>query len=238
MNGSEILKDCAQKMGIELSEKALNDFETYKKLLLEWNEKMNLTAITDEEGIAIKHFADSISVLPLIDKKNVSMIDVGTGAGFPGIPIKIARKDIKVTLLDSLNKRINFLEEVKKELKFENVQCVHSRAEDGGRNPLYREKFDLCVSRAVARLNVLCEYCMPFVAVGGYFISLKGPDVSEELAEAQKAITVLGGSVEKVVDIAIPNSDITHSAVVIKKIKPVPKTYPRKAGTAGKKPII
>ena len=238
MNGKEILNDCAGKMGIELSEKALNDFETYKKLLLEWNEKINLTAITDEEGIAIKHFADSISVLPLIDKSNVSMIDVGTGAGFPGIPIKIARNDIKVTLLDSLNKRINFLEEVKKELKLDNVECVHSRAEDGGRNPLYREKFNLCVSRAVARLNVLCEYCMPFVAVGGYFISLKGPDVTEELAEAQKAITLLGGSVEKVVDIAIPNSDITHSAVVIKKIKTVPKTYPRKAGTAGKKPII
>ena len=238
MNGKEILNDCAGKMGIELSEKALNDFETYKKLLLEWNEKINLTAITDEEGIAIKHFADSISVLPLIDKSNVSMIDVGTGAGFPGIPIKIARNDIKVTLLDSLNKRINFLEEVKKELKLDSVECVHSRAEDGGRNSLYREKFDLCVSRAVARLNVLCEYCMPFVAVGGYFISLKGPDVTEELAEAQKAITLLGGSVEKVVDIAIPNSDTTHSAVVIKKIKPVPKTYPRKAGTAGKKPII
>lgn len=238
MNGKEILNDCAEKMGIELSEKSLNDFETYKKLLLEWNEKINLTAITDEEGIAIKHFADSISVLPLIDKSNVSMIDVGTGAGFPGIPIKIARNDIKVTLLDSLNKRINFLEEVKKELKLDNVECVHSRAEDGGRNPLYREKFDLCVSRAVARLNVLCEYCMPFVAVGGYFISLKGPDVTEELAEAQKAITLLGGSVEKVVDIAIPNSDITHSAVVIKKIKPVSKTYPRKAGTAVKKPII
>ena len=238
MNGSEILKDCAEKMGIELSKKAINDFEAYKKLLLQWNEKINLTAITDEEGIAIKHFADSISVLPLIDKKNVSMIDVGTGAGFPGIPIKIARNDIKVTLLDSLNKRINFLEEVKKELGFEDIECVHSRAEDGGRNPLYREKFDLCVSRAVARLNVLCEYCMPFVAVGGYFISLKGPDVSEELAEAQKAISVLGGSVERVVDIAIPNSDITHSAVVIKKIKPVPKAYPRKAGTAAKKPII
>lgn len=126
-------------MGIELSEKALNDFETYKKLLLEWNEKINLTAITDEEGIAIKHFADSISVLPLIDKSNVSMIDVGTGAGFPGIPIKIARNDIKVTLLDSLNKRINFLEEVKKELKLDNVECVHSRAEDG-EETLFTEK--------------------------------------------------------------------------------------------------
>ncbi len=238
MNGSEILRNCAEKMGVELSEKAVNDFEIYKKLLLEWNEKINLTAITDEEGIAIKHFADSISVLPLISEKGISMIDVGTGAGFPGIPIKIVRQDIKVTLLDSLNKRINFLEEVKKELKLENVLCVHSRAEDGGRNPLYREKFDLCVSRAVARLNVLCEYCMPFVAVGGYFISLKGPDVSEELAEAKKAIDVLGGSVEKVVDIAIPDSDITHSAVVIKKIKPVPKAYPRKAGTAGRKPIV
>lgn len=234
----ELLKTSAGKMGIELSQSQLEKFDLYKKLLLEWNEKMNLTAITDDEGIAIKHFADSISVLPLIENKNASLIDVGTGAGFPGIPLKIANDGFKVTLLDSLNKRINFLEEVKKELGIINLECIHSRAEDGGRNADLREKFDYCVSRAVARLSVLSEYCMPFVAVGGYFISLKGPDAAEELAEAQKAISVLGGKVEKVVEITISESDLKHCAVVIKKIKSTPKAYPRKAGTAAKKPII
>ena len=234
----ELLKTSAGKMGIELSQSQPEKFDLYKKLLLEWNEKMNLTAITDDEGIAIKHFADSISVLPLIENKNASLIDVGTGAGFPGIPLKIANDGFKVTLLDSLNKRINFLEEVKKELGIINLECIHSRAEDGGRNADLREKFDYCVSRAVARLSVLSEYCMPFVAVGGYFISLKGPDAAEELAEAQKAISVLGGKVEKVVEITISESDLKHCAVVIKKIKSTPKAYPRKAGTAAKKPII
>ena len=234
----ELLKTSAEKMGIELSQNQLEKFDLYKKLLLEWNEKMNLTAITDDEGIAIKHFADSISVLPLIENKNASLIDVGTGAGFPGIPLKIANDGFKVTLLDSLNKRITFLEEVKKELGITNLECIHSRAEDGGRNTDLREKFDYCVSRAVARLSVLSEYCMPFVAVGGYFISLKGPDAAEELTEAQKAISVLGGKVEKVVEITIPESDLKHCAVVIKKIKSTPKAYPRKAGTAAKKPIV
>lgn len=233
----ELLKTSAKKMGIELSQNQLEKFDLYKKLLLEWNEKMNLTAITDYEGIAIKHFADSISVLPLIENKNASLIDVGTGAGFPGIPLKIANDGFKVTLLDSLNKRITFLEEVKKELGITNLECIHSRAEDGGRNADLREKFDYCVSRAVARLSVLSEYCMPFVAVGGYFISLKGPDAAEELTEAQKAISVLGGKVEKVVEITIPESDLKHCAVVIKKIKSTPKVYPRKAGTAAKKPL-
>ena len=234
----ELLKTSAKKMGIELSQNQLEKFDLYKKLLLEWNEKMNLTAITDDEGIAIKHFADSISVLPLIENKNASLIDVGTGAGFPGIPLKIANDGFKVTLLDSLNKRITFLEEVKKELGITNLECIHSRAEDGGRNADLREKFDYCVSRAVARLSVLSEYCMPFVAVGGYFISLKGPDAAEELTEAQKAISVLGGKVEKVVEITIPESDLKHCAVVIKKIKSTPKAYPRQAGTAAKKPIV
>ena len=233
----ELLKISAEKMGIELSQNQLEKFDLYKKLLLEWNEKMNLTAITDDEGIAIKHFADSISVLPLIENKNASLIDVGTGAGFPGIPLKIANDGFKVTLLDSLNKRITFLEEVKKELGITNLECIHSRAEDGGRNADLREKFNYWVSRAVARLSVLSEYCMPFVAVGGYFISLKGPDAAEELAEAQKAISVLGGKVEKVVEITIPESDLKHCAVVIKKIKSTPKAYPRKAGTAAKKPL-
>jgi len=233
-----ILKECSEKMNISLTEEQLNEYEKYKEMLVEWNEKMNLTAITDDEGVAIKHFADSVSVLHLIREKDASIIDVGTGAGFPGVPLKIANKDFKVTLLDSLNKRINFLEEVKKELSLDNLTCIHSRAEDGARNPQLRDNFDYCVSRAVARLNVLCEYCMPFVKEGGYFISLKGPEIEEELDEAKKAITILGGKVVKVVKIDIPMSDITHSAVIIKKTSPTPKAYPRKAGTAVKKPIM
>ena len=218
MTGGEILKNCAQEMGIDLNDYQLEKFESYKKLLLEWNEKINLTAITDEEGIAIKHFADSISVLPLMEKKNASVIDVGTGAGFPGIPLKIANDGFNITLMDSLNKRISFLEEVKKELKIENLTCIHSRAEDGARQTNLRDSFDYCVSRAVARLNVLAEYCMPVVAVGGYFISLKGPEAKQEADEAQKAVKVLGGKIEKIVDIDIPNSGINHCAVIIKKM--------------------
>ena len=233
----ELLKISAEKMGIELSQNQLEKFDLYKKLLLEWNEKMNLTAITDDEGIAIKHFADSISVLPLIENKNASLIDVGTGAGFPGIPLKIANDGFKVTLLDSLNKRITFLEEIKKELGITNLECIHSRAEDGGQNLLYREQFDCCISRAVANLAVLSEYCLPFVKLGGYFISLKGHDAAEEIEGAQAAVKKLGGKIEETVKIEIPNSDITHSLVMIKKIAQTPKQYPRKAGTATKKPI-
>ena len=234
----EKIADRCAGFGVEIDGNITGRLNLYGNLLLEWNEKINLTAITDDEGIAVKHFADSISVLPIMKKKKATLIDVGTGAGFPGIPLKIACPGLEVTLLDSLNKRINFLEEVKKQLKLNDMRCVHSRAEDGGMDATLREKFDYCVSRAVARLNILAEYCMPFVTVGGYFISLKGPDVAEELEEAQKAVGVLGGKIEEVIKIEIPHSDITHSAVVVKKIKPSPKAYPRKAGTAARKPIV
>ena len=200
---------------------------------------MNLTAITDEREIMLKHFADCLMLCPETDALGgKTVIDVGTGAGFPGVPLKIARPELEVTLLDSLNKRITFLNEVVSGLGLEKVKCLHLRAEDGGADKNLREKFDLCVSRAVADLSVLSEYCLPFVKVGGYFISMKGPDVSEEIERAKKAVKLLGGSIEEVKKTAIPGTDIVHSLVIIKKGKPTPPKYPRKAGKAKKEPIV
>ncbi|MGE4214596.1 MAG: 16S rRNA (guanine(527)-N(7))-methyltransferase RsmG [Anaerotignaceae bacterium] len=238
MDNRQLLIDSLNKMGISISEKQTQQFFDYKNLLLQWNEKMNLTAITDAGEVVIKHFADSVSILSAVKiEEGAQIIDVGTGAGFPGLPVKIVRPDLKVTLLDSLNKRIGFLNEVCTQLELENVDNIHSRAEDGGQNPVFREKFDYCLSRAVANLSVLSEFCLPFVKVGGSFISLKGPDVEQEVSEGETAISKLGGKVEQVIKIEIPNSDITHSLVIIKKIANTPKVYPRKAGTASKKPI-
>ena len=238
MDNRQLLKDSLNKMGISISEEQTQQFFDYKSLLLQWNEKMNLTAITDESEVVIKHFADSVSILSAVNIENgAKIIDVGTGAGFPGLPVKIVRPDLKVTLLDSLNKRIGFLNEVCTQLHHENVDNIHARAEDGGQSTELREKFDYCLSRAVANLAVLSEYCLPFVKVGGSFISLKGPDVAQEVNEGETAIKKLGGRVEQVIKIEIPNSDITHSLVIIKKIGKTPKLYPRKAGTASKNPI-
>jgi 16S rRNA (guanine527-N7)-methyltransferase len=234
---SELLYECAKGLGINLNSKQLNDFDVYKKLLIDWNNKFNLTSITESKDIDIKHFADSISILQFIKNKNASIIDVGTGAGFPGVPLKIANDSFSITLLDSLNKRVNFLNEVKKELNIKNMDCIHLRAEDGGQNLQLRENFDYCVSRAVAKLNLLLEYCMPFVKLGGYFIALKGPDIKEEIKEAENAVSLLGGKIEKVANIYIHMSDLNHTAVIIKKVNHTPKIYPRKAGTAAKKPL-
>ena len=233
-----LFKSCG-KIDVKLDEKQIGQFMAYKDLLLEWNEKMNLTAITDEREIMLKHFADCLMLCPETDALGgKTVIDVGTGAGFPGVPLKIARPELEVTLLDSLNKRITFLNEVVSGLGLENVKCLHLRAEDGGADKNLREKFDLCVSRAVADLSVLSEYCLPFVKVGGYFISMKGPDVSEETERAKKAVKILGGSIEEVKKTAIPGTDIVHSLVIIKKAKPTPPKYPRKAGKAKKEPIV
>lgn len=232
----KILTDGAEKLGIALGEKQTEQFMQYAKLLREWNEKINLTAITDDEGIAVKHFLDSLTAL-LTGKINGRLIDVGTGAGFPAIPIKIASPQTEVVLLDSLSKRLNFLNEVCARLGLEGISTVHMRAEDGGRDARYRECFDVAVSRAVANMSVLCELCLPFVKTGGYFLALKGPLADEELEGARRAVTVLGGRVEEVLAVDIPFTQLNHKIIVIKKVKKTPIQYPRKPGIPSKTPI-
>lgn len=233
----KILIDACEKIGVRLNSSQVSEFFKYMDLLLLWNEKINLTAITEPKDILLKHFADSVSILPFVDLKDKNIIDVGTGAGFPGIPIKIAERSVRLTLLDSLNKRIKFLQEVVDKISLSDVNCVHLRAEEGGQNPSFREKFDICVSRAVAGLDVLAEYCLPFVRVGGIFISLKGPNAEEEVINAKRAIDILGGIIEKTEKINIPFTDITHTLIMIKKVRQTPIKYPRKSGKISKSPI-
>ncbi len=238
MEKTELLQQSCVKMGVTLTDAMTAQFMEYMALLLEWNEKMNLTAITEEQDVILKHFADCISVLPHLELQgNESIIDVGTGAGFPGIPLKIACPSLSVTLLDSLQKRIGFLEEVKNVLALQDVTCVHGRAEDGGQNPMYREQFDLCVSRAVANLAVLAEYCLPFVKVGGKLAALKGPDAMHEVEQAKGALQKLGGTVVQIIDIEIPFTDLQHKLILIEKEAQTPKAYPRKAGKINKNPL-
>ena len=206
----------------------------YASLLQQWNEKMNLTAITDDEGIAVKHFIDSISLLKYYDVKG-RVIDIGTGAGFPGVPLKIMRPDIELTLLDSLNKRLVFLDEVCRQIGI-SAELVHSRAEEGSRKPEYREKFDLAVSRAVANLPALCEYCLPYVKGGGAFISLKGPDAENEIEAAEKAFNILGGKVENSERFLLPDGS-SRTLIYISKIRPTPEKYPRRGQKINKNPI-
>lgn len=216
-----------------------NKFEKYKKLLKEWNEKINITAIKDDEEIYIKHFLDSIIVLDKsVEHEKKNIIDIGTGGGFPGLPLKIVNNNYKVTLLDSLRKRIDFLSIVIKELKLDDVYLIHGRAEDFGQNKEYREKFDICVSRAVAPLNVLSELCIPFVKVGGYFAAYKSENISEEIINSENAIIKLGGRIKNIKEINLPGSDIVRKIVVIEKIKNTENIYPRKAGKPSKDPLI
>lgn len=238
MNTNEMLIESAKQFNIELKTEDVDRFIKYKDLLLKWNDVMNLTAITDENEIVVKHFIDSISPMLFTNFSGLKIIDVGTGAGFPGLPLKIVNNSINLTLLDSLNKRINFLKEISQELNLQDINIIHGRAEDYGVNKDYREQFDISISRAVAKLSALCEYCLPFVKVGGYFISLKGPSLNEELLEAKKAIDVLGGTLEDVKKIKLPYFDIEHSIVYIKKIRQTSLKYPRKAGKPTKEPII
>ena len=226
------------KLNINLDDDGINRFKSYKELLKEWNEKINLTAITDDDEIDIKHFLDSIipNKLELLEGRK-KIIDIGTGAGFPGIPLKIVNEDLDVTLLDSLNKRINFLNLVIEELKLKDIKAIHGRAEELSRKDQYREQYDICISRAVASLNTLSEYCMPFVKKGGYFISMKGPEIEEELEMSKKAISLLGGEIVEYQINNIPGSDINHSLIIIKKIKNTPDKYPRGGGKPRKNPL-
>lgn len=222
----------------ELSNSQKEQFDKFYNILIEWNQVMNLTAITKYDEVVQKHFIDSLSIKDVINLKEVcSVIDVGTGAGFPGIPLKIAFPHLKVTLLDSLNKRVKFLNEVIFELGLKNIETVHGRAEDVARDKEYREQYDICVSRAVANLTTLCEYCLPYVKVGGILISYKSGNVEEEIKDSEKAVSILGGIVKKVVKFELRGTNIGRSFVIIEKKKSTPKKYPRKAGLPSKEPL-
>lgn len=233
---SNLIKLYGKEISIEFSELQVERFYKYMNLLIEWNEKINLTAITEPKEIIIKHFIDSLTILKDIKGKN-TLVDVGTGAGFPGIPLKIMNEEIKITLLDSLNKRINFLNEVIKELDLRNIETIHSRVEEAGKNKKYRESFDIATARAVANLTTLSEYMLPLVKVGGKSICMKGSEVSEELQNSKKAISILGGEIEDIDNFQLPKSDMMRNIVIIKKVKNTPSKYPRKPGTPSKEPI-
>lgn len=230
-----LLKELANKIEIDLTQKQISDFLKYKDLLIETNKYMNLTAIVEDKEVILKHFIDSLTINKYVEN-NSSLIDIGTGAGFPGIPVKIIRKELNVTLLDSLNKRLNFLNDVIKELELDDIKTVHGRAEDIAHMKEFREKFDYATARAVANLSTLSEFCLPFVKIGGYFICMKGT-LTEELDEAKKAIEILGGEIILVDKFMLPDSDIERNIVLIKKKKATPIKYPRKAGIPSKEPI-
>ncbi len=233
----EYLKEAFLAINKTLSRKQLEQFLTYYEMLVEKNKVMNLTGITEFEEVVQKHFIDSIMYSEQLIKEDGSLIDVGTGAGFPGIPLKIVYPKLSVVLLDSLNKRVKFLNEVIEALELEQIETIHSRAEDGGRNPKLREQFTYAVSRAVANLATLSEYCMPFVVVGGKFISYKSGKVEEELASAEGAIKKLGGRIKDKVMFELPDSDMKRSLIGIEKIEKTKQKYPRKAGLPSKEPL-
>lgn len=225
-----LLQNYIKDYKITLTENQYEQFQKYFELLAEWNEKMNLTAITDESGVALKHFADSLSLLNFVDiLQNSTLADVGTGAGFPGVVLKIARPDIKLTLIDSLNKRLVFLGEVCAQLGIE-AELIHSRAEDGARDEKLRESFDFAVSRAVARMNVLSEYCLPYVKVGGAFCAMKGAQANEEFKESLNSINTLGGKLEKKYFFELPENGGERAIAVVRKVKNTPQKYPRQSG--------
>lgn len=232
------LEEGARELGIPLDESQIGAFDLLTALLLEWNEKLNLTRVTDPDEIALKHHLDSLSLLAFVEiPQGSTLIDIGTGAGFPGIPLKIARPDLRITMVDSVRKKLAFVESAVTELGLANLECVHGRAEDLGRDRAYRARFDFVVSRAVARLNVLAELCMPFCRKGGTFVAYKGPDASEEIREAERAIGVFGGEVEAVHEFALPGSDIRRTLVVVAKTSSTPRAYPRKPGTPERSPL-
>lgn len=263
---TEIFQKKCETFGIYLSGEQIEKFMDYYELLMEWNSFMNLTAITDFDEVILKHFVDSLAicqadvfrrVLKLPDYKmyaetdllpeesgsenlrvsEISLIDVGTGAGFPGIPLKIVFGEMHITLLDSLNKRVNFLNTVIEKLDLKNIKAVHGRAEDFARQADYREQYDFCVSRAVANLSTLSEFCIPFVKKDGCFVSYKSEKVKEELSAGERAVEILGGKIDNLLEYQLPDSDINRSMVFIRKVKSTPKKYPRKAGTPAKEPL-
>ena len=233
---SQIIKENMSKIEIELNNEQIEQFFKYMNLLIEWNKKINLTAIIEPKEIIIKHFVDCGTIFKYIEEKD-NIIDVGTGAGFPGIPIKILNNKINITLVDSLNKRINFLNEVVNELELNNVNVIHGRAEDLAQNKEYREKYDKAISRAVANLSTLSEYDLPFVKINGKMIAMKGFEIEEELCNAKKAIEILGGKIEKVEKFSLIDTENKRSIVLINKLKSTPRQYPRKAGRPSKEPI-
>ncbi len=230
------LKIIAAKYGVELDEKALDRFDCYAKLLAEWNEKINLTAITDPQGITVKHFADSLAVLGFVDiPSGAKLIDVGTGAGFPGAALLIARPDLKLTLLDSTAKKLNVVANILDKLGLD-AEILHSRAEEAGKSAKYREKFDFATARAVAELRTLSEYCLPFVKTGGSFISMKGSRTDEEIADAEKAISILGGKIDSVNRFVLEDAG-ERSIIITKKVRQTPTKYPRQSGKIAKSPL-
>ena len=236
----EIFAEELANYGIKLSSKQKEQFATYYNKLIEFNKKVNLTRITDKNEVYLKHFFDSIT--PLLEfsdlfKGEKSLCDVGAGAGFPSLPIKILCPDLSITIVDSLGKRLKFLDELVSDLSLDKVTLVHSRAEDAGQNKNLREKFDLVTGRAVARMSVLSEYCLPLAKVDGYLVALKGPKAQDELADAKNAIEVLGGSVKEVKELMLPDTDDERTLIVVKKVKATPKKYPRQAGTPSRKPL-
>ena len=235
---NNVLTEKVKELSIVLNDKQIQQFEQYYNILVEWNKVMNLTAITEYEEVVEKHFLDSLTIVNAINMEKIeTLIDVGTGAGFPGIPLKIAFPHLKVTLLDSLNKRIKFLNEVIDLLELNDIKAIHGRAEDYAKQAEYREQYDICVSRAVANLATLSEYCLPYVKVDGLFVPYKSGEIDEELKSSEKAVSILGGKVEEVVKFQLPGTDIGRSFVKIHKIKETKKKYPRKAGMPTKEPL-
>ena len=233
---TKIFNNYLEKLNLTLTEEQIEKFYNYMNLLIEWNKKINLTAIVEPKDIILKHFIDSLTIEKYI-KKGETIIDVGTGAGFPGIPLKIAREDLKITLADSLNKRINFLNEVINKLDLKNIETIHTRAEELGKNKKYREKFDIATSRAVANMSTLSEYLIPFIKVEGRCICMKSSDIDTELENAKKAINILGCEIESNNKFNLPNGDLGRSIIILKKVRNTPSKFPRKAGTPAKEPI-